>query len=124
MRVHLLQISSQERQFIHERRRADRRRVHEFEMRTTAMLDEQRRGINNEATELRMQENEAASTLQTLELELQQQFWNCRVGSTTTKIHVAASYVFLQHYEIKNKFIKQHSPIRNEKYGFKKCMLV
>ena len=84
MRVHLLHgshkrksrehISSQERQFIHERRRAYRRRVHEFEMRTTAMHDEQRRDINNQATELRMLENKAVSTLQILELELQQQF--------------------------------------------------
>ena len=48
--------------------------VLEMEIRTEAMLEEQRRGIINHANyELNMQENKAVSTVQNLEQQLRQQ---------------------------------------------------
>ena len=102
--------NSQERQLIRYVRRADRKREREAprrhelqcqQLRPSAALDEQRRGILNEAANSKCASfgtsTAAAST------------WRCRVTTTTTTTHVADKLFSLQNCGVAKKFTEQRS---------------
>ena len=93
------------------------------------MLDEQRRGIINQATcEFGMQENEAANAIYIyiyIYIAINSYILKYRVGILPTIFYVAANYVFLLNYEIVKKF-SSSSTVSCEKRSvrFKTFMLV
>ena len=89
------------------------------------MLDEQRRGIINQATcEFGMQENEAANAIY-IYIYIYSYILKYRVGILPTIFYVAANNVFLLNYEIVKKF-SSSSTVSCEKRSvrFKTFMLV
>ena len=86
-------------------------------MQKSAVLVEHRRGTINQATyELGMQDDKAARTVQIPEQRLDERKWNYQVRTSTTKIHLAANYVFMMNCEIAKKLIKQHPLKCHEKW--------
>ena len=79
------------------------------------MLDEQRRGIINQATyEFGMQENEAANAIYICINMKKRSVCKYRVGFLPTKIHVAAKYVFLLNFVGVNAQVTSHTAVRHD----------